>query len=68
MNYCTCTDPIMCRDPVPGCKAMLGDDLPRCPACGHNRLDAAVHMDHHLCRNNGFFDPAPAGTEGNGDG
>lgn len=54
-EICNCTDPEHCVEPVPGCRAMTGDILPRCPECGYNRLDAAVHMDHKLCKNYGFF-------------
>lgn len=32
----------------------------RCPDCGYTREDAGIHMDHHLCRNKGFFDRTPA--------
>ena len=27
-----------------------------CPDCGYTLADAKIHMDHHLCKNKGFFD------------
>lgn len=28
----------------------LGVEIPRCPECGYTAKDAAIHMDHHLCK------------------